>query len=44
VALYLSEEIFYRAEDQDTAVLIKKFEYKLREKVNDLRPDIDKAS
>ena len=37
-------ELFYRAEDQDTAVLIEKFEYKLSEKVNDLRPDIGKAS
>ncbi|NQE45779.1 hypothetical protein C5S31_07145, partial [ANME-1 cluster archaeon GoMg2] len=31
--------IYYRAKDQDTAVLIKKFEYELNEEVKDLRPD-----
>jgi putative transposase len=37
-------EVFYRAKDQDTAVLIEKFEYELSEAVNDLRPDISKTS
>jgi hypothetical protein len=37
-------EVFYRAKDQDTAVLIEKFECKLSEGVNDLRPDIGKTS
>jgi hypothetical protein len=37
-------EVFYRAKDQDTAVLIEKFEYKLSEEVNVLRPDIGKTS
>jgi len=37
-------EVFYRAKDQDTAVLIEKFEYKLSEVVKDLRPDIGKTS
>nr|QNO50939.1 hypothetical protein BBGANOMO_00013 [Methanosarcinales archaeon ANME-1 ERB6] len=37
-------EVFYRAKDQDTAVLIKKFEYKLSEVVKDLRLDIGKTS
>jgi hypothetical protein len=36
--------VYYRAKDQDTAVLIEKFEYKLSEEVNDLRPDIGKTS
>ena len=37
-------EVFYRAKDQDTAVLIKKIEYELSEEANDLRPDIGKTS
>jgi len=37
-------EVFYRAKDRDTAVLIEKFEYKLSEVVYDLRPDIYKTS
>ncbi|NAS89766.1 hypothetical protein C4E24_08570 [ANME-1 cluster archaeon AG-394-G21] len=37
-------EVFYRAKDQDTAVLIEKFEYKRSEEVNDLRQDIGKTS
>ena len=37
-------EVFYRAKDQDTAVLIEKFEYKLSDEVNDLRHDIGKTS
>ena len=37
-------DVFYRGKDQDTAVLIEKFEYKLSEVVNDLRPDIGKTS
>jgi len=36
-------EVFYRAKDLDTAVLIEKFEYELRDEVNDLRPDIGKT-
>jgi len=36
--------VFYRAKDQDIAVLIEKFEYKLSEVVYDLRPDICKTS
>jgi hypothetical protein len=30
-------EVFYRAKDQDTAVLIKKFEYELSEEVKPLK-------
>ncbi len=37
-------EVFYRAKDQDTAVLIKKVEYELSGEVSDLRPDICKTS
>jgi len=37
-------EVFYRAKDQKTTVLIEKFEYKLSEVVYDLRPDIYKTS
>jgi len=37
-------EVFYRAKDQDTAVLIEKFEYKLSEEVKNLRSDIGKTS
>ena len=37
-------DVFYRGKDQDTAVLIEKFEYKLSEVVSDLRPDIGKTS
>jgi hypothetical protein len=33
----------YRAKDQDTAVLIEKFEYKLSEVVKGLRRDIGKT-
>jgi hypothetical protein len=37
-------DVFYRAKDHDTAVLIEKFEYVLSEVVLDLRPDICKTS
>ncbi len=37
-------EVFYRAKDPDTTVLIEKFEYKLSEVVYDLRPDVYKTS
>jgi len=37
-------EVFYRAKDQDTAVLIEKFEYELSEEVKDPIPDIGKTS
>ena len=37
-------DVFYRAKDQDTAVLIEKFEYKLSEVVQDLRQDICKTA
>ena len=37
-------EVFYRAKDQDTAVLIEKFEYEPSQVVHDLRPDIGKTS
>jgi len=33
-------EVFYRAKDPDTVVLIKKFEYELSEVVQDIRQDI----
>jgi hypothetical protein len=36
-------DVFYRAKDQNTAVLIEKFEYKLSEVVYDLRQDIYKT-
>ena len=36
-------EVFYRAKDPDTVVLIKKFEYELSEVVQDLRLDICKT-
>jgi hypothetical protein len=36
-------EVFYRAKDQDTAVLIEKFEYELSEVVQNLRRDICKT-
>ncbi len=35
--------VYYRAKDQDAAVLIKKFEYELNEGVKALRPDICKT-
>lgn len=35
--------VYYRAKDQDAAVLIKKFEYELKEEVKGLRPDICKT-
>ena len=35
--------IYYRAKDQDTAVLIKEIEYLLNEAVQDLRQDIYKT-
>jgi hypothetical protein len=35
--------VYYRAKDQNTAVLIKQFEYKLTEVVKYLRHDICKA-
>ena len=37
-------EVFYRSKDQNTTVLIEKFEYKLSEVVYDLRPDVYKTS
>jgi hypothetical protein len=37
-------EVFYRAKDQDTAVLIGKFEYELSEAIKDPRPNISKTS
>ena len=36
-------EVFYRAKDQDTAVLIKKFEYELSEEVKPLKGDTQKS-
>jgi hypothetical protein len=36
-------DIYYRAKDQDTAVLIKEIEYKLTGGVKDLRQDIYKT-
>ena len=36
-------EVFYRAKDQDTAVLIKKFEYELSEEVKPLKCDTQKS-
>jgi len=36
-------DVYYRAKDQDTAVLIKEIEYKLTEVVKDLRQDIYKT-
>ncbi|KAF5433511.1 hypothetical protein C5S35_16195 [Candidatus Methanophagaceae archaeon] len=35
--------VYYRAKDQDTAVLIKEIEYLLTEEVKDLRPDLYKT-
>jgi len=35
--------VYYRAKDQDAAVLIKKFEYELKEEAKYLRPDICKT-
>ena len=35
--------VYYRAKDQDAAVLIKKFEYELKWEVKALRPDICKT-
>jgi hypothetical protein len=35
--------VYYRAKDQDAAVLIKKFEYELKWAVKALRPDICKT-
>ncbi|HJH26334.1 MAG TPA: hypothetical protein C5S37_06045 [Methanophagales archaeon] len=37
-------DVFYRAKDQDTAVLIEKFVYTLSEVAKDIRPDIGKTS
>ncbi len=36
-------DIYYRAKDQNTAVLIKEIEYPLTEEVKDLRPDLYKT-
>ncbi|NQE06261.1 hypothetical protein C5S32_10370, partial [ANME-1 cluster archaeon GoMg1] len=36
-------DVFYRAKDQDTAVLIEKFEYKLSEEVKPLKGDTQKS-
>ncbi len=44
--IYLKKQkicVYYRAKDQDTAVLIKEIEYPLTEEVNDLRQDIYKT-
>ena len=36
-------EVFYRAKDQDTAVLIKKVEYEISEEVKPLKGDTQKS-
>ena len=36
-------DVFYRAKDQDTAVLIEKFEYEMSEEVKPLKGDTQKS-